>query len=104
MLTRLKLLLGKKVPGGTFLPPGGGPGEPPSHLTAAQREVWLELVVRLPPGMLQACDVLAFESLCVNVVIERALRAMIEKKGPLQKDRVHGGQARQAAWLKAHRS
>jgi len=102
----LKLLMGN--PGMRPLtypaPPSAGPGDAPEHLTAAQKVVFLELLARAPQGLLQPCDVFVIECIAVNTVIARKLADLIAKKGPLQKDRVHGGQERQAAWLKAYRN
>jgi phage terminase small subunit len=100
----LKLLLGKRDVG-VPLPGGlGGVGEPPGWLTPAQQGVWTEIVSRAPPGLLQPWHAHVLERLCVQTVLVRKLSAQVQRKGLLQKDRVHGGQERQAAWLKALRA
>lgn len=101
---KLRPILGQPIAGAPLSASSGGVGDAPEFLTPAQATVWREIVATAPHGLLQPCDRLLLENVCVQTVKVRKLAAMIERKGSVQRDRSHGGMERTAAWVKAHRA
>ena len=63
--------------------PPGNLSEPPAHLTAAQRRIWLETLAHVPEGLLRKLDGPAFEAWVIETVRYRDAEAKIQTMGML---------------------
>jgi len=100
----MRLLLGRKPMPGASLEGEDGVGDPPPWFTDAQELVWSELVAAAPPGLLQKWHAHLLERVVVHLMLARELAQLVAKQGITQRDRVHGGQQKQAVWRKGLRS
>jgi len=97
-------MLGRKPMPGASLGGQDRVGPPPEWFTEEQRLVWAELVAASPDGLLQRWHAHILERAVVHTILARELARQVAEQGLTQRDNVHGGQQKQAVWLKGLRS